>query len=112
MPATNSQKHRPCLWVCHAVRQRRLVRIIYRGRQRLVRAALHGYSPAGDELLLGAQQDPDGSRTEWKTYRVDRIESLVVLDVALLLITRDRRAGLPIGFAEVHCAMPGIATVD
>ncbi len=67
----------------NAINERRLIRLDYEPGQRLIEPHAYGLSSKGDELLRAFQvsgASASGVHHDWKLFRVDRINSLTVLN--------------------------------
>lgn len=93
--------------ICRAIRERRLIRFVYGGGERLVEPHCHGTSQVGQEMLLAYQtagHSTSGASEGWKMFAVARMGP--VADAG------DRFAGPRPRFdptqtlASVHCSVP------
>lgn len=69
--------------VCRAIRERRLLVVGYGGVQRVVQPYVYGDDHSGDRLLSAYQLRGDsasGASQGWKTFRMDRVESIALSD--------------------------------
>ncbi|MDQ7997429.1 MAG: hypothetical protein AAGC76_16430 [Luteibacter sp.] len=69
--------------VCRAIRERRLLVVGYGGAQRVVQPHVYGDDHSGDRLLSAYQVSggsASGAPQGWKTFRMDRVESIALSD--------------------------------
>ena len=69
--------------ICTAIDEQRLLRLDYPPGARIIEPHAHGASRQGNELLRAFQTSgasASGEHVNWKLFRVDRIDSLEVLD--------------------------------
>jgi hypothetical protein len=66
--------------ICQAVKSRRVIRFEYGGGERRVEPHCHGFSAAGEEMMLAYQvggYSSSGNGEGWKMFAVRRIGPLV-----------------------------------
>lgn len=69
--------------ICQAIEELRLLRIDYDPGIRIVEPHAHGASSKDNDLLRAFQTEGEsasGEHVDWKLFRVDRINSLELLD--------------------------------
>ena len=69
--------------ICEAIATMHLLVVQYGGAQRLVQPHVYGDDAAGERLLSAYQVAGDsasGAATGWKSFRLDKVESLAMSD--------------------------------
>ena len=92
--------------VCQAIQSRHLIALRYGDGWRLVEPGVHGHTADGREMLSAYQHrgaSASNHSTGWKLFRVAVIDTLEVLDVALLAPRRGVVHSPPTGLIVVHC---------
>jgi len=106
IPAIVIEYHKPRSLYCQAIQSGRLVAIQYGGR-RVIEPLVHGFNAKGEGLLSAFQHagtSTSGSPTGFKTFRIDKITQVEMLDVPLLSALHDERHWPPTGISTVHCS--------
>lgn len=71
------------LSIVTAIQERQLIKLDYAPGERLVEPHAYGRNVHGNELLRAFQvsgASASGEHRDWKLFRVDRIDSLIVLE--------------------------------
>jgi hypothetical protein len=105
VPKVVVEYHRPRSLYCQAIRSGRLVCINYNG-WRVIEPLIHGFNAKGEGQLFAFQHygtTSSGRATGFKTFTIDSISAVEVLDVPLLSALRDERCWPPRGM-KVHCS--------
>lgn len=105
IPSIEVEYHRPRSLYCQAIRSGRLVAINYAG-WRVIEPLVHGFNAKGEGQLFAIQHagaTSSGRASGVRTFSIDRITKVEVLDVPLLSALRDERCWPPRGLI-VHCS--------
>ena len=73
--------------LCIAIRDKRVITMVYAGHRRIVEPYIHGNTSAGIEVLLGFQRQggsTSGYRSSWRTFHVAKISCLELTNIAFL----------------------------
>jgi hypothetical protein len=65
--------------ICQAIRERRLLEVVYHDRARVIAPHVYGVDTTGDELLSGYQISGDsrgGQPTGWKSLKIAQVSKL------------------------------------
>jgi hypothetical protein len=96
--------------ICDAIRRRSLIRLTYRGAQRVVEPYLHGTRHSDIEILVCFQRSGEstsGTTTGWKALHVNEIEALDVTDIPFLGTEPGFNPdGSSYNVAALHCMVP------
>jgi hypothetical protein len=95
--------------VCEAIRRRRLIRLTYRGAERIVEPYLHGVRNNDTEVLVCFQRSggsSSGTTTGWKALHVSYIEALEITDIAFVGVEPGFNPdGSSYNITRLHCLL-------
>ncbi len=95
--------------LCEAIRRRRLIRLTYRGAERVVEPYLHGVRNHDTEVLVCFQRSggsSSGTTTGWRALHVSDIEALEITDIPFIGVEAGFNPdGSSYNITRLHCLL-------